>query len=99
MKTNFQTTVLFAALFLLAKTAQAQCPFDPTVTGNLLLCPGATSTLSTQQYDAYQWYSRPFGSGGSAQPIPGATGQTLEVGAAETGRKAAQKVLKKMKVK
>ncbi len=84
MKTNFRTAFLAVNLFFLAHGLQAQCPFDPTVTGNLLLCPGSTSILSTQPYDAYQWNSRPFGSGGSAQPIPGATAQTLEVDAAET---------------
>lgn len=73
--------ILFFALALfLCGQAVAQCTFTPTVTGNTLLCPLSTETLSTQAYDAYQWYSRPF-SGGASQPIPGATGPTLEVSA------------------
>ena len=83
MKTIFRAALILAAILCLSFGANAQCNFDPTVTGNLLVCPESTSTLSTQQYDSYQWYSRPF-SGGSSQPISGATGQTLEVNAAET---------------
>ncbi|MCW5922777.1 MAG: T9SS type A sorting domain-containing protein [Saprospiraceae bacterium] len=80
MKTTIKAALAGAAAFLLWAGANAQCPHDPTVTGNLLLCPESTSILSTQQYDSYQWYKRPF-SGGSAQPIPNATSQTLEVDA------------------
>jgi len=83
MKTIFGAALIPAAIFCLSFGANAQCNFDPTVTGNLLICPESTSTLSTQQYDSYQWYSRPF-SGGTSQPIAGATGQTLEVNAVET---------------
>ena len=66
------------ALQAFASTLSAQCPFTPTVSGNTLLCPLSTEVLTTESYDSYQWYSRPF-SGGSSQPIPGATGQTLTV--------------------
>lgn len=53
--------------------ALAQCPFDPTVTPNdLILCPNASSELSTQVYDSYQWYK-------DGNLIPGATSQTLPV--------------------
>ncbi len=57
----------------------AQCPFDPTVLGDTLLCGTEQTSLSTQTYDTYQWYSRPFGSGNPAAPIAGATGQSLPV--------------------
>lgn len=56
----------------------AQCAFTPTVNGNLLICPGDSTVLSTQAYDAYQWFTRPFGAG-SAQPVSGATGATFSV--------------------
>lgn len=82
MKTTLRAALVLAAIFCLSFGANAQCNFNPTVNGNLLLCPESTSTLGTQQYDSYQWYSRPY-SGGTSQPIAGATGQTLEVNAAE----------------
>ncbi|MCC7506719.1 MAG: T9SS type A sorting domain-containing protein [Saprospiraceae bacterium] len=71
---------LFAGLFLLLRPAGAQCAFTPAVSGNTLLCPLSTTTLSTETYDAYQWYSRAFPNG-TSQPIPGATGPTLQVSA------------------
>ncbi len=66
-------------IFILCFSAQvsSQCTFNPTVTGNLILCPGATDTLSTQIYGSYQWYKRSFS--GTAQPIPGAVMQNLVV--------------------
>ncbi len=62
----------------MATSAAAQCPFTPTVTGELLVCPGGRTTLGTQSYDAYQWFTRPFGSA-DAQPVQGATGQSYTV--------------------
>jgi len=56
----------------------SQCSFDPTVTGDTLLCPNSTGMLTTQVYDSYQWYKRSL-SGGAAQPIAGATSQTLTI--------------------
>lgn len=70
------------ASLVLSWPLYAQCPFTPTVSGNTLLCPLSTEVLTTESYDSYQWYSRPF-SGGSSQPIPGATGQTLTVNSDE----------------
>ncbi len=70
-----------SALFLIfgmAASAAAQCPFTPTVNGELLVCPGGRTTLGTQAYDAYQWYIRPFGSA-NPQPVQGATGPTFSV--------------------
>ncbi|MEK7257016.1 MAG: T9SS type A sorting domain-containing protein [Bacteroidota bacterium] len=69
---------LLLSFFFIARQAQAQCPFDPSITGDLLLCPGDSTVLSTQVYENYQWLKRPFGSN-MATPIPGATGQTLTV--------------------
>lgn len=61
----------------------AQCVFDPTVTGDLLVCPESATMLGTQPADACQWYRRDFPSG-AAQLIPGATGPTLAVSYAQT---------------
>jgi len=63
--------------------AAAQCTFNPTVTGNLLVCPESATTLGTQPYDVYQWYRRSYPNG-TATPIAGATGPTLAVTADET---------------
>lgn len=60
-------------VFLFSTSAIAQCPFDPTITpANLIFCPGAGDTLSTQVYDAYQWYR-------DGTALPGATDQFLYV--------------------
>lgn len=58
--------------------SEAQCPFTPTVTGEFLVCPEGRTTLGTQTYDAYQWYTRPFGAS-TPMPVPGATGQFYTV--------------------
>jgi hypothetical protein len=68
----------FSALLFFSTAGMAQCPFDPTVEGETILCPGGTSVLSTQVYDSYQWYQRPYGDT-IAVPIPGATGPTYTV--------------------
>jgi hypothetical protein len=45
----------------------------PTIVpSEVILCPNESATLSTQAYDAYQWYK-------VGSPITGATGQTLVV--------------------
>jgi hypothetical protein len=84
MKTIQLAALVSAAIFCLAAETVAQCNFDPVVTGNLLLCPESNSTLSTQPYDSYQWYSRPFGDNGPAQPVAGETVQTYTVDAYNT---------------
>jgi hypothetical protein len=58
--------------------ANAQCDHDPTIEGELILCPNSNATLSTQTYDAYQWYKREYGQPTSS-PIPGDTLQTISV--------------------
>lgn len=72
--------LLFSLVLTGATAARlaAQCVFDPTVTGDVLVCPEGSTTLGTQTYDAYQWYRRDFPSG-TAQPISGATAATLMV--------------------
>lgn len=51
----------------------AQCTFTPTITpADLILCPGESALLSTQEYDSYQWFR-------DGQAIDGATQQTLAV--------------------
>lgn len=48
------------------------CPFTPTITPPwAILCPAVSDTLSTQVYDAYQWYDI------AHNIVPGATGQSL----------------------
>lgn len=79
MKAIFRMALALTAVLSLTTGATAQCPFNPSVTGEFLLCPESSSTLSTQQYDGYQWYTRPFGSNDPAQPVGGATGQNFEV--------------------
>lgn len=54
------------------------CPHNPTVEGDLMLCPEGTGTLSTQTYDSYQWYKHSF-SDTTLELIPGATSQTLDI--------------------
>jgi len=58
---------------LLSLTANAQCPFTPTIEPDqVILCPGESVELSTQAYESYQWYA-------DGQPIDGATAQTLTI--------------------
>lgn len=48
-----------AAFFFSSFHLNAQCDFNPTITGNALLCgQSGTLTLSTQSYDSYQWSRR-----------------------------------------
>ncbi|MBS1938451.1 MAG: hypothetical protein JSS84_11650 [Bacteroidetes bacterium] len=65
---------LITSFIGMATTAMlAQCPFTPTVSpDNVILCPGDTAVLTTEAYDAYQWYK-------DETAIPGATHQTLTV--------------------
>ena len=67
MKRNL--SLLAAAFALLSITASAQCDLNPVIApGQLILCPGATDTLSVAgNFDSYQWFK-------NNQPIEGATG-------------------------
>ncbi len=54
-------------------TALAQCTFTPSIIPvQPILCPNATDTLWTQEYEAYQWYK-------NNNMIAGATNQYLVV--------------------
>jgi hypothetical protein len=79
MKLRLTSAVALAMLAFGPWLSAQNCPFDPTVTGNLLLCPQTTDTLRTQQYDSYQWYTRPFSGGDSLSLVPGATDSTYAV--------------------
>ena len=83
MKTTLWKYLVLFCLFHWAARTAAQCAFTPTVSGNLLVCPEAGTTLGTQNYQAYQWYRRAFPNG-AVEPIPGATGATYTVGSNET---------------
>jgi hypothetical protein len=68
-----RTGTLLTATSLLLAGSRAQCPFTPTIEpDDLILCPNEGGTLSTEPYDAYQWYK-------DGNPINGATAQTLPV--------------------
>ena len=73
----------FMCWLALSSPAWNQCPFTPTVTGNLNICPQGQTTLGTQNYNAYQWYVRPFGSN-TASPVNGATGSNFTVDYSQT---------------
>lgn len=66
----------YTLMFLMVLPAlhgMAQCTFTPTITPNApILCPNDSALLTTQAYDAYQWYK-------DGSPVTGATGQTLVV--------------------
>ncbi|GJM33302.1 MAG: hypothetical protein DHS20C18_23030 [Saprospiraceae bacterium] len=47
----------FGLLFSL-HPSYTQCPFDPIITGDSLLCPGEDGRLLTQSYESIQWYRR-----------------------------------------
>lgn len=51
---------------------------NPTITGNFMLCPNSTSTLSTQVYDTYQWKKRDYGSS-NAVNIAGEVNQSITI--------------------
>lgn len=68
---------LLASLFLFG-SAWAQCPHDPRLTGDTILCPNETGTLEVQTAEGYQWYQRQWGAT-TAQPLPGDTNKTLQI--------------------
>ncbi|MCC6840483.1 MAG: hypothetical protein IT230_10025 [Flavobacteriales bacterium] len=70
MKTRY---ILAMAMVAPALYGMGQCPFTPTITPAILvLCPNGSATLSTESYEAYQWYK-------DGTLIPNATSQTLAV--------------------
>lgn len=82
MKTLYTIKTLLIAVFLMNTFhSNAQCTFDPTITGNALVChEDDPVTLSTQAYDSYQWYRREwYWNTPNPNPwvlIPGATNQS-----------------------
>ncbi|HLP57158.1 MAG TPA: T9SS type A sorting domain-containing protein [Fluviicola sp.] len=69
----------FSALLLSASTVGAQ--LNPTISGDNMLCPEGTGTVTTQTFQGYQWYQRYYGSADTVL-IPGATSQSLLMDAA-----------------
>jgi hypothetical protein len=66
-------TILTLPFALAALGAAAQCPFTPTINeAPPILCPDEALLLTTQVYDAYQWYQ-------DGNPIPGANGISFQV--------------------
>ncbi|HUM46163.1 MAG TPA: T9SS type A sorting domain-containing protein [Chitinophagales bacterium] len=66
---NRLSTIIFLFTIINLSSAWAQCSFTPTVIPSQpILCPNATDTLWTQEYESYQWYK-----GNNA--IAGATNQ------------------------
>lgn len=51
---------------------------SPVITGDNMLCPEGTGTLTTGVYPSYQWYQRYYGSTDTVL-ISGATSQTLSM--------------------
>ncbi|MCF6131693.1 T9SS type A sorting domain-containing protein [Flavobacterium wongokense] len=81
---NYSIKLIAVMAFLItAFTSNAQCSFDPTITGNRLVCHDTdVVTLSTQTYDSYQWYRREWYWDTPNNPNPwvavsGATNQTF----------------------
>ena len=68
-------------LICLSNGLQAQCDFDATIEGDLILCPNANGQLFTQEYEAFQWMKRAYNET-EATPINGATEQFLDVSSA-----------------
>lgn len=64
--------VTLCSLSLTSVSAQ----LNPTISGDDMLCPEGFGTLTTQQFDTYQWYIRYYGSP-TTNIIPGETSQTL----------------------
>ena len=63
--------VLLVCFSVLSSFAENR--LNPTIiNGNVILCPGGQETLSTQEYDTYQWYK-------DGNLIPGAVNQTYVV--------------------
>jgi len=90
MKNNYFKMLFAVAMLSLGFGANAQCDFTPTITGNYLLCDEADDvTLSTQEYDAYQWYRREWYWDPSVpnpnpwNAVAGATNQTIELNGAD----------------
>lgn len=63
---------LFLTLFFSCGLVGAQSLNPTIINGDVILCPGGTETLLTQEYDTYQWYK-------NGNPVNGATNQSHTV--------------------
>jgi hypothetical protein len=74
------TLLRFTGVLVLACSATTSfAQPNPVVTGDTMLCPEGTGTLTcVEPYESYQWYQRYFMSNDTF-PIPGATSQTLNM--------------------
>ena len=65
--------IILAMLIFYKQHGYAQCPFTATVnTTTPILCPNTSAVITTQTYDAYQWYR-------DGAVLPGETNPTLNV--------------------
>ena len=78
--------LLLASILILSASfyATGQCNFDPTITADpanpdFTYCPGDLVTLSTEEYDSYQWYYNFTNSNTGGTLISGATEQQFVV--------------------
>ncbi|MCB0760516.1 MAG: T9SS type A sorting domain-containing protein, partial [Flavobacteriales bacterium] len=62
------------------------CPHDPSLNTNesVILCPNETLDLSTQMWDAYQWYIQLSGFGDPV-PVDGETGMDFQIDGSYAG--------------
>ncbi len=81
MKQPLPLVLIFITLFLLNSNSlfsgNNSRQLDPTIENapDGPLCPFEEVSLTTQEYDSYQWYSRP--GNGTSQPVSGATQRTF----------------------
>lgn len=72
-------TTFTLALSAISGSISAQCPHDPLITPpEVILCPGESITLTTQEADGYQWLK-------DGMPIPGALAQEYTVNYSDDG--------------
>lgn len=75
---NIVRLVFLFSIWLVSQSLNGQCDEQIAISGETILCPNGNSTLSTSEYDSYQWYSRAWGSD-IALPIDNAINQSFEV--------------------
>ena len=63
--------IILAMLIFYKQHGYAQCPFTATVnTTTPILCPNTSAVITTQTYDAYQWYRDGAVLPGETNPTP-----------------------------
>lgn len=68
----------FSLILFFMFQLHAQCDYDVSVEGDLLLCPNSSGQLITQEFESYQWMKRAYNENES-NPIDGATEQFLDI--------------------